>query len=814
MLNLKKIVKNYEESGALNENISVFGFLDDCTFITKAGDIGAVLEVSGVDYECLDQNELDTFTKRLESAFRIFDSKFRIYQYLFKKNNPPIPHEPVTDEVVRTAIESRIGYFASKAQDLYSVTIYYVVVFEGFRHQSGLVQTIVRMASAPQFAWQQFKDLLSGEKQIVFILSEIEQAQRILQQRVENFVLQINDFVRVDVLGKADAYQFLRQLLNVAPAQQSFHGLKYDTHIDFFMADSTVECYPTHLRIDDYYVKVMALKEPTAESWPLIFKRLYETSATFHVVSEWHPRDNTEARKKIQSARRHFHNSKTSLASQITNEGAGDVLVDDSKASLVHNLGECLKELELKGNYFGQFSLTIVVYALDQQTVERACAEISKVFSMNDGSLYSERYNLLNAFFATIPGNQHFNLRYVDVLNTNYADYSFLFTLHAGDEWNGHLNREYLAIFETNHGSPYFFNLHHLDIGHALITGSTGAGKSFLLNFLITNAQKYRPHTFIFDLGGSFKSITELFDGSYLKIGIGQGPFSINPFSLEPTPENLNFLFAFLKVLIEGNGQYRFTHADDKEVYLQIEDLYLLPTELRTLGVLANTLRKDLADRLHRWTLGGQYASVFDNQEDTLTFKQFQCFDFEGMDQYPEVVEPLLFYILHRANQVIYDRAISVEFKAFFMDEAWRFFAHPVIRSYIVEALKTWRKKNAAMILSTQSLDELTRSEILDVVLESCPTKIFLANPGLDTDLYKNTFHLKDNEIELIAGLIPKRQLFIKRPNMAKVLNLHVDGKSYWLYTNDPNDNQRREEAFRAHGFQQGLEVLARSTRI
>jgi len=257
--------------------------------------------------------------------------------------------------------------------------------------------------------------------------------------------------------------------------------------------------------------------------------------------------------------------------------------------------------------------------------------------------------------------------------------------------------------------------------------------------------------------------------------------------------------------LIEGKGQYRFTHADDKEVYEQIESLYLLPADLRTLGVLGNTLRKDLADKLHKWTEGGQYASVFNNKQDTLTFSRFQCFDFEGMEHYPEVVEPLLFYILHRANQIIYDPAVSTRFKAFFMDEAWRFFSHPVVRSYVVEALKTWRKKNAAMILSTQSLDELRKSEILDVVLESCPTKIFLANPGLDMDLYKDTFHLNDNEIELISGLIPKRQLFIKRPDMAKVLNLHVDGKSYWLYTNDPNDNQRREEAFRAHGFQQGL---------
>jgi type IV secretion system protein VirB4 len=232
------------------------------------------------------------------------------------------------------------------------------------------------------------------------------------------------------------------------------------------------------------------------------------------------------------------------------------------------------------------------------------------------------------------------------------------------------------------------------------------------------------------------------------------------------------------------------------------------------LDVLSNTLRKDLADKLHKWTAGGQYATLFNNTTDTLTFSRFQCFDFEGMDQYAEVIEPLLFYILHRANAVIYDPAISMTFKAFFMDEAWRFFSHPIIRSYIVEALKTWRKKNAAMVLSTQSLDELRKSEILDVVLESCGTKIFLANPALDTELYQNTFHLNDNEIEMISGLIPKRQLFIKRPDMAKVLNLNVDGKSYWLYTNDPNDNQRREEAFRAHGFRQGLEVLARSTRI
>jgi hypothetical protein len=112
-------------------------------------------------------------------------------------------------------------------------------------------------------------------------------------------------------------------------------------------------------------------------------------------------------------------------------------------------------------------------------------------------------------------------------------------------------------------------------------------------------------------------------------------------------------------------------------------------------------------------------------------------------------------------------------------------------------------------VLSTQSLDELRRSDILDVIIESCATKIFLANPDMDRELYRRQFHLNDNEVELISTLIPKQQFLIKTPELAKIANLNVDPKSYWLYTNDPFDNQKRKEAFETYGFMKGLEVLA-----
>jgi type IV secretory pathway VirB4 component len=240
------------------------------------------------------------------------------------------------------------------------------------------------------------------------------------------------------------------------------------------------------------------------------------------------------------------------------------------------------------------------IYDLDLARVERTCADFYKVFSIHDAQLYEEKYNLLNAFLAAVPGNYTFNLRYLYLLNTNYADYSFLFTLHCGELRNRHLRQEYLAVLETNHHSPYFLNLHYHDVAHTMMLGRTGAGKSFLLNFLITNLQKYDPQTVIFDLGGSFENVTHLFDGSYVRVGLESQDFRINPFSLPPTKENLDFLALFLKVLMQASGNAELDPATERDLYQQIENIYALDPSLRTLGVLANTLRQDLAGRLAR----------------------------------------------------------------------------------------------------------------------------------------------------------------------------------------------------------------------
>jgi type IV secretion system protein VirB4 len=815
MLRLQRIFKNYAETGSFNEQVNLYGFVDSHVFLTKTGDLGVVLEVHGVDYECLDGNTLDGLTKRLESALKLFDDSYRIYQYLFKRNNETIPYKLYGKPVVDTAIKNRLAYFAGKSDSLFSLSIYYVILFEGFRYTRTLGSTLLEIPKRPTKALGELQAHFSGRKQILLLDREITKGQAALLQKVESFLLQVSDFLPVRLLDKQEAFRILKKTLNFAPEKIESARLKHDTFLDYYLCESHLECHRGHLRVDDYYVRGLTLKEPSAQSFPLILKRLLEVQTNYHVVTEWKKEDSGKTRRVIQAKRRHFHNTKHSFISQVNlnDAPAHDVLTDDSKESQVRELGESIKEIELKGNYFGQFSLTVVIYDLDPTKVDRACAEFYKVFSVHDAQLYEEKYNLLNAFLATVPGNYAFNLRSLYLLNSNYADYSFLFTLHCGEPQNKHLRQEYLAVLETNHHTPYFLNLHHRDVAHTMILGRTGAGKSFLLNFLITNLQKYDPWTFIFDLGGSFESLTQLFGGSYVRVGINSPDVRINPFSLPPTKENLDFLALFVKVLLQGAAPIELDPAEERDLYQQIENLYSVDPALRTLGVLTNTLGHRLSDRLAKWTQGGQFGFLFDNPEDTISFSRFQCFDFQRMSQYPELLEPLLFYILHRANSVIADRQISTTFKAFFIDEAWVFLKNPSIQRYVVEALKTWRKANAAMILSTQSLDELRRSDVLDVIIESCPTKLFLANPDMDRDLYRRQFHLNENEVELISTLIPKQQFLIKTPELAKVANLTVDPKSYWLYTNDPFDNLQRKEAFAAHGFEKGLEVLAEMPR-
>src|SRR5579864_7873998 len=580
MLRLDRVIKPWKESGALNSQLNLYGFWNDNAFLTKSGDLGIILRVRGVDYESLDQAAQEYAVKRLEAALKTFGPGFHVYQYLFKTNHPEIPFAEYEDPVIQAAVDQRKEFFHQKLDRLFDVEIFYAIVLEGNRSKTGVMAALSRLPHDPKGGLQELKMQFSNDKLKVLLRDQIEADLLKLEQRVHSFVRQLSDFVQIEILSQNDCFQFLRRLLNYDAWR--IEGRPESTQfLDYQIANSDVEAERDHLRVGDHYIRVLTIKEAISETRPLLLKQLLEIQADFCVVTEWVPIDNAIARKEITKRKRHFNVSKSSFTSSVNSDPANvnprDVLIDESKQADIENLGDCLRVLG-DGQTLGDFSLTIILYADDKKALDRVLPDVVPIFTSADGILFSETYNQLNAYFAIVPGNYRHNLRKLFLLNSNYADISFLFTVHAGDTWNRHLDCEYLAVLETDNATPYYLNLHEREVAHTLILGATGSGKSFLCNFLLQNAQKYNPLTYIFDIGGSFQSLTHIFDGSYLNVGQESRDFTINPFSLEPTRENQQFLFSLFRVLIEGD-RYRLDFKEERQLYSGIERMYMLDRE-------------------------------------------------------------------------------------------------------------------------------------------------------------------------------------------------------------------------------------------
>jgi type IV secretion system protein VirB4 len=217
---------------------------------------------------------------------------------------------------------------------------------------------------------------------------EVERARQILAGKVEAFAVQLHDAVPLEPVGKESAFRFLHRLLNYAP-HKAAADLHSDALLDFQLCASHLECHRDHLRLDDHYVQVVSLREPPAHTFAHMLRDLHELPANFILVSEWKKEDSLTIRRQIRSKRRHFHNSKIALMNYLQEAPRErEMLVDDGAEAVVADLGGCLREMEVKGNYFGRFSTTLVLYGEDRDRVRRAVAEQFARESVRSNRLY------------------------------------------------------------------------------------------------------------------------------------------------------------------------------------------------------------------------------------------------------------------------------------------------------------------------------------------------------------------------------------------------------------------------------------------
>lgn len=214
MLRLTGVIKPWKEAAALSDNISLYGFWNETAFLTKSGDLGMVLRVTGVDYESLDHGEQEYAVKRLESALKSFGPSYHVYQYLFKTNRPEIPFAKYGNPVVQAAVDQRREFFAGKADSLFAVEIYYCILLRGPRSKTGIAAALAQVFRDPAGAVNELKTQFTNSGMKTLLRTQIEDSVTRLEQRVHAFVRQLSDFVQIEVLNQQGQFGLFRRLLN------------------------------------------------------------------------------------------------------------------------------------------------------------------------------------------------------------------------------------------------------------------------------------------------------------------------------------------------------------------------------------------------------------------------------------------------------------------------------------------------------------------------------------------------------------------------------------------------------------------------
>jgi type IV secretion system protein VirB4 len=777
---------HFRQSKPFHAFVPISAFVNDSAFVTKHGEYGCALRLHGIDDECLTDERLEAVVSTLTGAFSLFGERFRLYQYLIKSRKKSIVRqETYADPKLAEVIQDRIEFLENHAP-LGSVQLYLVILFEcettGQKHRTSV-------------------DRLRKER---------THALATLSSTVQSFKRYVDDLVMPEVLPKRECFWLLRKLLNLTDGAASRLPLKRNVGVDWQTVASRLDWERDgRLTLNDRQLKLLSLKELPSATGPHLFRDLLAIDCDLIACTEWIRRENPQVRRAVKLKKAHFFSfnlqSFGSIVSQAVNrkENKPDPLLEDESGRwLVQSLNEALLRIEEHGGYFGMFSMTLLLHSEDAQRLEIAKADVFRTLSTYEAEALEETYGALNAYLAMLPGNTRYNVRQLWLQNNHYADLSFFFAPYTGSTRAVSLEHEYLAVFEGVQGEAMYFDPHHAGVWGQLVLGVTGSGKSMLGNVLVTNAQKYDGYTFIFDIRGSYHANAQRFGATILSMHLDQRSFSINPFCLPNSPDNRQFLFNFIKLLLKQSGR-EFAAEDDKDLHRSIQAVYILPPDQRRLSNLY--LRPDLQPYLDKWIRKGQYAAFFDNAADTLTLHRFQVFDFAGMEAYEEVLEPLLVWVIGRINAVIYDPANAGVLKYLVFDELWKHLKNPALLEGLIGALKTGRKDLVGWTLLTQSAGDL--GEYTEIIKDTCPMTMFLPNPDFDRAAYADLFHLNAKELELLAHL-RARHFLLKTPSYSKVLVNNIDPKTYWMYTTAALERKRRDEAVSQYG-EAAFEALA-----
>ena len=711
--------------------------------LNKDGSFQRTARFRGPDLDSATPAELVGVTARLNNALRrlgsgwaIFVEAVRLAAQHYPRSVFPDPASALVDLERQDAFEEAGAHFESR----YFLTFVWLPPAEdASRIESWLYEGRSQSGVNP---WE----LLHGF---------VDRTNRVLQL-VEGFMPE------VAWLDDGDTLTYLHSTISTRP--QRVRVPETPMHLDALLADEPL-AGGLEPRLGAHHLRTLTVVSFPTVTHPGILDELNRLAFPYRWSTRAILLDKTEAVRLLTKIRRQWFAKRKSIAAIVkevmTNEAS--TLVDSDAANKAADADQALQELGADDVGQAYVTATVTVWDEDAGLAAEKLRLVEKVIQGRDFTCMAEGVNALEAWLGSIPGHAYANVRQPPVSTVNLAHMIPLSAVWAGPAQDEYFQAPPLLFGKTEGSTPFRLSLHVGDVGHTLIVGPTGAGKSVLLSLMAMQFRRYRNNQiFAFDFGGSIRVAALAMGGDWHDLGGSLSAGSEHSVSLQPLariddPAERAWAAEWVTAILAKEG-VTIDPTAKEHVWSALTSLASSPVGERTITGLAVLLQSTaLKQALQPYCVGGPSGRLLDAEAEHLGFASVQAFETEGLIG-AGAAPAVLTYLFHRIEGRLDGRPTLL-----IIDEGWLVLDDAAFAQHLREWLKTLRKKNASVVFATLSLSDIDGSAIAPAIVESCPTRIFLPNeraiePQI-TAIYRR-FGMNDRQIEILARATPKRDYY------------------------------------------------------
>ena len=579
-------------------------------------------------------------------------------------------------------------------------------------------------------------------------------------------------------------------------------------YLDAILADTPLSGGIEPMLGDQHLRTVTVMGFPNL-THPGILDALNHQDFSYRWMTRFIALDKTDATKTLTRLRRQWFNKRKSVTALLREVMYNQPvpLFDSDADNKMADADQALQALGGDHVSFGYLTTAITVMDADRLRAEEKRRAVERVVNGAGFTCLRESINAVEAWLGSLPGHIYANVRQPIVHTLNLAHLVPLSSVWAGPARNEHLDGPPLFCADTSGSMPFRFSTHVGDVGHMLIVGPTGAGKSVLLALLALQFRRYAgAQVYIFDKGFSARAAVLAMGGAHHALG-SDGSLAFQPLRRIDDPAERSWAAEWIGTLF-AHEKVNVTPEIKEAIWSALNSLATAPVEERTLTGLSVLLQSNaLKAALMPYTLDGPFGRLLDAAENRLALADVQCFETEALLHEASAVLPVLTYLFHRLEERFDGRPTLL-----ILDEAWVYLDNPLFAARIREWLKVLRKKNVAVVFATQSLADIAESSIAPAIIESCPQRIFLPNDrAIESQGHTayERFGLNERQIELIARATPKRHYYLQSRRGNRLFELNLGPIALAICgASSPTDQQRIDTAlteYGAGGFLAGL---------